>query len=646
MPGLDRVHVQVNVVEMAWRCTCQIILMLILLQKGVSLSSTLNDLQQQYGEWRLKRSPEYSTSIGFYKYNDKVETFAYKGFNEEYTKVLNILNHLRTTDYNQLSQREKTDYDIFNDTLSSIVNGYSWRDYNALNPINFLEGPQIDPSYLQSITPFDTVGDFENYLKRLELFPQQIEEMIERMNRSILSGHTYHNASVSRIPKQIDDVLKEASSTNFPMYKPFKEKLTNMSDIDSTTKNRLRENAQAAVSNIINKFRDLKVYFEKTYFQHLRPTFGVNGWDNGSDFYKACLRWHLSLDISPEDVHHKGLQEVERISSEMKTVMTKLKHQGSVKEFFAKVRNDPKNYLQTGEEIVQWYKNRIKNKIEPELPKFFKDLPNLPVDVQPNPIDGIGGQYLAGPPDGSRPGIFQVNVFHPNKSVKMNFMALLLHETIPGHHLQGSIQLTQSGPMYRRYSLDDKYFQPPFLPPFYTAYLEGWALYAEYLGEEMNLYEDDYEQMGRYGSEIFRACRLVVDTGLHHFNWTRRRAIDFMLNYTAYSEREITTEVDRYLTWPGQACAYKIGELKIKELRAKAQNELGSKFDIRDFHSIVLKDGALPLNILEKNVNQWISETKRSSTVTVKPCTSVGSMNNAGFRLLCIISIGLYLMKY
>ncbi|XP_011424246.3 uncharacterized protein [Magallana gigas] len=624
----------------------QLLVIVVLFRLDVCVPNTLDDLQKDYGEWRLQRSPEYSTAMKFHKYNDKTETFAYNGFDEEFTKSTNLLNGLmNNVVYNQLSPKQKTDYDIFKDTLTTMINGYKWRDYNALNPINFLEGPQIDPSYLQSITPFDTVGDFENYLKRLEDYPKQIDEMIERMNKAIEKKHTYHLVSVNRIPGQIDDVLKNAQPTTFPMYLPFKDRLPK-SSIDENKKQDLDRKAQAAVSKIIDKYRHLKQYFNQTYFKHLRPNFGVNSWDNGTEFYKACLRWHLSLDITPDEVHEKGRKEVERISSEMKKIMVKLNHQGSVKEFFANVRQNQSFYLQNGQEIIKWYKDRIKNKIEPQLPKFFKDLPNLPVDVQPNPIDGIDGQYLAGPPDGSRPGTFQVNVFHPEKSVTIDFMALLLHETIPGHHLQGSVQSTNVGPAYRRYNLDDKYFQPPFLPPFYTAYLEGWALYAESLGEEMGLYEDDYELMGRYGSEIFRACRLVVDTGLHHFNWTRDRAIEFMLNYTAYSEQSITTEVDRYLTWPGQACGYKIGELKIKELRAKAQKDLGSKFDIKDFHSIILKDGALPLDILTKNINQWIDETKRASSVTAAPCISKASTYSRHLNLLVGAVTMCFLFKF
>ncbi|XP_056004539.1 uncharacterized protein LOC125659545 isoform X2 [Ostrea edulis] len=627
--------------ELRWKYILVFVLFLI---EDECVSLHLDDLQKEYGEWRLQRSPEYSTTFGFYRYNDQVEKFAYSGLAEEYNKCLDLLVRLQGIDYNQLTAKEKTDYDIFNDTLSTIIRGYDWRNYNTLNPINFLEGPQTIVSYLPTRTPFDTVGDYENYIKRLELYPNQIEEMIERFNISIEKGHTYHIVSVNRIPGQIDYILKGVNDTNFPLYQPFLDKLTNLKTIAEPTKTDMRNRAKTAVGAIVQKYRDLKAYLENVYFQHTRSGFGVSSWDRGLEFYKECLRWHLSLDMSPEEVHNKGLQEVERISSEMKKVMMKLNHQGSVKEFFDKVKTDPKFYFQTGDEIIQWYKNAIKNDIQPKLSSYFRDLPNLPVNVEPSPTDGVGGRYIPGPSDGSRPGIFQVNVHRPNQSVTIDFMALLIHETNPGHHLQISIASTVKIPSFRKNAVGHL-FTVPFEAPFFTAFVEGWALYTEALGEEMELYKTDYDMMGRYGSEIFRACRLVVDTGLHYFNWTKEQAVEYMLNYTAYSEAFIRTEVDRYLTLPGQACAYKIGELKIMELRMKAQEELGSKFDIKDFHSVVLKDGALPLNILEKNVNQWITETKSKHTETKKPCTSAGTTRDAGFKLILIISIIVLFLK-
>lgn len=627
--------------ESWWKCA--LVGLVFLIRQGLcsSSASELAALQKEYGEWRLQRSPEYATTIGIYKYNDQVENYAYSGFEEEYNKCFSLLSRLKqNVNYNQLDAKEKIDYDVFNDSLSTIVQGNDWKDYNALNPIHFLEGPQIDPTYLPKTTPFDTVGDYENYIRRLELHPTQIDDMIGRFNKSIEKGHTYHRVSVSRVPGQIEKLLISYNTTTFPYYKPLLDQLSELQTITDSKKTDLRERAKSAVEKIIQKLSELKQYLENVYFNHLRTGLGVNSWDNGAAFYRACLRWHLSLDMTPEEVHNKGLQEVERISSEMKKVMAKLNHQGSVKEFFDNIRSDPSFYLQTGDEIVQWYSDAIKNDIEPKLSAYFKDLPNLPVNVEPNPNDGVSGQYIPGPPDGSRPGVFQVNVHRPNQSVKIDFMALLIHETIPGHHLQISVASTVKNPDFRKY-MTGHFFNIPMEAAFYTSYVEGWALYAEYLGEEMKLYKTDYDLMGRYGSEIFRACRLVVDTGLHHYNWTREKAIEYMLNYTAFSEEMIAIEIDRYITWPGQACAYKIGELKIKELRKKAEDELGSKFDIREFHASVLKVGSLPLHVLEKIVNQWIVETKNKAAESSQTCTSNGANTNTYTSWISLAVIGL-----
>nr|XP_034328357.1 uncharacterized protein LOC105326099 [Crassostrea gigas] len=628
---------------MKWWWKCALVGLVFLIRQGSCLSSELAALQKEYGEWRLQRSPEYATTIGVYKHNDQVENYAYSGFVEEYNKCFGLLTRLKEqVNYNQLDAKERIDYDIFNNTLTMIVEGNNWKDYSALNPVNFLEGPQIDPTYFPKITPFDTVGDYENYIRRLELHPGQIDDMIGRFNKSIEKGHTYHRVSVNKVPGQLEKLLTSYNTTTFPYYKPLLDQLSKLQTITDSKKTEFRERAKSAVEKIIRKLSDLKWYLENVYYNHLRTGFGVSSWDNGAAFYRACLQWHLSLDITPEEVHNKGLQEVERISSEMKKVMAKLNHQGSVKEFFDNIRRNPSFYLQTGEEIVQWYKSAIKNEIEPKLSAYFKDLPNLPIDVEPNPIDGVSGQYIAGPPDGSRPGVFQVNVHRPNQSVKINFMALLLHETLPGHHLQISAASTVKNPNFRKY-MTGYLFNVPMEAAFYTSYVEGWGLYAEYLGEEMKLYKTDYDLMGRYGFEIFRACRLVVDTGLHYYNWTREKAIEYMLNYTAFSEEMIAIEIDRYITWPGQACAYKIGELKIKELRKKAEDKLGTKFDIREFHATVLKAGYLPLHILEKNVNQWILETKNKAAETATKCASNGANTYTSWIGLSVIALILFM---
>ncbi|KAK3096278.1 hypothetical protein FSP39_025229, partial [Pinctada imbricata] len=589
----------------------------------------LDNLQKDFSEWRLGRAPEFATSIGVNRYNDIVENFNWQRFSTDKEKTEFFLRELQHIDYNSLDDENKAGYDIFNDTLHTFLQGYKWKDYNAMNPVNFLEGrPHYDPESFTDQAPFYTYGDYINFISRIKRMPQQVKDLIGRMNRSIELHHTYYNTSVLDVPSQIEEILTDRAE-DFPFYKPFTEKLENNTNIEDSLKTTLRNEAKTAIQNVLSEFRALKTYMSQVYLRNTRSHPSVNSWDKGEEYYRDCLRWHLSLDMSPEEVHQKGLEEVSRISGKMNTIMKRLNHHGSVKEFFDNVRSDSRFFLNTSEQVLNLYKDIVYRQIEPKLPQLFKDLPNLPVIVAPTSTDGTGGLYIAGPADGSRPGIFYLNLFRPKKMATVGFMALSLHETSPGHHLQFSVASVSKLPGYRSF-FDSYYFNPPSDFPTYTAFVEGWALYSEALGEEMDLYKDDYELMGRYGSEIFRACRLVVDTGLHHYNWSRQHAIQYMLNYTASNEEQITIEIDRYLTWPGQACAYKIGELKIRELRTKAETNLGENFDIKDFHSVVLKNGALPLNILERVVNQWIQSVKESIAKTpakTKTClgTSVAS---------------------
>ncbi|WAR28595.1 hypothetical protein MAR_014299, partial [Mya arenaria] len=305
-----------------------------------------------------------------------------------------------------------------------------------------------------------------------------------------------------------------------------------------------------------------------------RKQYGVSSFPRGKDYYRACLRWHLSTDITPEEVHALGVQEVERIHGQMKQVMTKLKFTGTVKEFFNMLKNNSTFIIQSKEETINRYEEIINVRIKPRLQK-----------VKEMPYDGPVGTYLSGSPDGSLPGDIYTRV-------------------------------ATGVSKFQKFGDYSKYYSVPYHFPFYTANIEGWGLYSESLGEKdyLDVYDDEYELMGRYSYEIFRACRLVVDTGLHYFNWTRDDAIEYVLNYTSLSRSSTETEIDRYITWPGQATAYKIGEIKIKELRKRAIDELGSLFDIQDFHSIFLDFGAAPLSVVERLVEQWIKNVKESDS--------------------------------
>ncbi|XP_061194401.1 uncharacterized protein LOC133202578 isoform X3 [Saccostrea echinata] len=316
--------------EMYWKSV--LVLTVLLMTEAECLSSDLDSLQREYA-WRLQNSPEYSTNIGIYKFNDRPGNLASLGLEENFNKCLDLLNRLKSIDYNKLSPKQQTDFDVFNDTLMTVVRGYDWREYSVLNPVNFLEGPQVDPSDLPKITPFDTIGD---YIRRLQLFPKQIDEMISRFETAIEKKHTYHNVSVNRVPGQIDAILEGVNVTTFPLYEPFLDQLTNHTTIQESRKKKLRQRVKPAIKLIIQKYRSFKTFLQDVYFHNLRTNVGVSSWDKGREFYKECLRWYLSLDLSPEEVHNIGLGEVERIYIEMKKVMMKLNHQGSWKEFIWK----------------------------------------------------------------------------------------------------------------------------------------------------------------------------------------------------------------------------------------------------------------------------------------------------------------------
>lgn len=570
----------------------------------------LAELQNSFSEWILYENPEFATMINDRRYDDRLDDFSIEAFDRWKDQVDNYLDELYNIPQESLSPKLQIDYDVFEDFLLTYRDGWEWRMFNALNPINFLEGPQADPETIVKTMPKYTKGNFENFLVRIKQYPKQIQNMKERFQKAIETNHTYHMVSIESVAKRIKAMVKKKPE-DFVFYKPFKTDLDKLTSIDKAEKEEMRTRAKAAISKLMTSLDDISTFIEESYQPHVRTGYGVSSWSSGSEFYKACLEWHISLTLTPEQVHQIGLQEVKRISTQMKKIFEKLGITGTIKECFDKLKKDKKYFYKHGKDIVNHFNEVIHGQIEPKLKLLFKDLPNLPVVVEPMPYNGPTGIYLTGSPDGTKPGTFQVNVRHPDELPTFTFMSLALHEAIPGHHTQISVQLLADIPGYRRNGVDSKYFQPPTLFPYYTAFVEGWALYAEFLGEEMGMYKTDEEMLGRYNDEIFRAGRLVVDTGLHYFGWSRDRAIEYMSNFSAAGENELETEIDRYITWPGQACAYKIGELKIKELRNKASNELGEDFDIRDFHSVVLNNGPMPLKLLEKVVYHWIKDVKK-----------------------------------
>lgn len=326
----------------------------------------------------------------------------------------------------------------------------------------------------------------------------------------------------------------------------------------------------------------------------------------GAEFYKACLEWHTTTTLSPETVHEIGKQEVGRIHSNMQSIMKDMHFEGSIPQFMAHIRQKKEFFHADPQAMLNEFSDIIDNRISPKLHDIFADVPDVKCEIKEMPFDGPGGMYQPASADGKRPGIFYVQLRHLSDFPRFTMMSLALHETVPGHHFQHVCSHQHQLPKFHCERDYRKLICAPFQFPINTAYIEGWALYAESLGEEMNMYQTPYEMFGRYSDEIFRAVRLVVDTGLHVFGWSRQKAVDYMKAYSAVPEGEIQEEVDRYMTWPGQACAYKIGEIKIKELRAMAETRLKEEFRLKEFHKVVLAVGPVSLNLLESTVEEWL----------------------------------------
>ena len=519
-------------------------------------------------------------------------------------EVLDLIE-VTPTSMNDLS----LNLELLKEDLQSFVDGVRFKPY--LFPLNQLEGPQLDFPRLISYMKTNTVEDYEKILSRFRQFPQQIEESIHLLEEGMRIGITMHSISASPLPKQLleqTNVTVEKSG----LFKPFLKKPDQISDVKWCS---LVDNAKDLISNtIMPTYEILAKFIKDVYLKSTRQDIGVSSLPNGSEFYAKCLRFHTTTDLTPQEVHDMGKKEVTRINHVMESIREKVGFEGTLPEFRAHMRTDPKLKFKNASEILDHY-NKVCEKIAKILPKYFLRVPEsrfvitpVPEEVAPN---FPGAYYLAPPQDKSRPGTFFINTYLPETRNKYEAVCLSLHEAEPGHHLQAALTMeSESLVDFRRFMEDRKYYEPPARFAMNTAYTEGWGLYSEYLGEEMGLYADPYDMFGRLSHEMLRACRLVVDTGMHALGWSRGDAIQFMLDNTATSQHDIESEIDRYITWPGQACGYKVGELKIKEIRKNAEDTLGEKFDIRKFHDLIASMGGVPIKILENQINKFVENNK------------------------------------
>ena len=425
-----------------------------------------------------------------------------------------------------------------------------------------------------------------------------MDQVIGLLRFGIEAGWVQPNLPLRGVHDQIEGQLDPEIENN-ALYKPF---LNMPEDIPEDLRSQMKTRARAYIADgIYPAMVKLRDFLTQTYLPAGNRSIAVSTLPDGGDYYLHCVREYTTTGLSPADIHQVGLKEVARIRAEMEAIIKETGFNGTFAEFGEFLRTDPRFYYTKAEDLVTAYRD-IAKRADAELPKLFAELPRTPYGVRPFPDYEAPSQttamYYPGASDGSRAGYFIVNTYRLDMRPIYEMEALSLHEAVPGHHLQIARAQELTGlPDFRRNAS-------------YTAYIEGWALYAESLGSSMGFYTDPYSTFGRLTYEIWRACRLVVDTGMHLFGWTRQEAIDYLKDNTAKTEQDIAVEVDRYIVWPGQALSYKIGELKIRELRAKAKAELGSRFDLRRFHNAILDNGPLPLDVLEDEMNEWIRAAK------------------------------------
>jgi len=556
-------------------------------------SADFQTLLDEAWEWHLAENPMVASRAGDRRYNKDWSDGSLAAIERRHLERRDFLRRVYAIDRAALPEADKLNYELFRRDLQRRVDEHQFKGY--LMPFSQRGGVQnldSQASYLR----FETVGDYEDWLARMDKIDTVVDQTIEVANRGIEQGLVLPRVLMERIPDQIAVQLVDKGEDS-PFYRTFE---TLPDAIGQKDQQRLRTAALKTIEDtVVPAYRKLARYFDKTYLPATRDTVGLSNLPNGSAWYEFLARRYTTTVMTPDEIHRTGLEEVKRIRGEMQAIIDELGFEGDFSDFLTFLRTDPQFYYDNPEDLYEAYLATSK-RIDPELVKLFGTLPRMPYGVKPIPDaiapDTTTAYYSRPAADGSRAGIYWVNLYKPEVRPKYEIEVLSVHEAMPGHHLQLAIQQELGNmPNFRRYSG-------------FTAFVEGWGLYSESLGYDLGLYEDPYSRFGALTYDMWRAVRLVVDTGIHYKGWTRQQAIDFFKDNAAKTEHDIVNEIDRYIVMPGQALAYKIGQLKILSLRAHAEATLGEDFDVRAFHDELLGAGALPLDILQQRMDAWLAQ--------------------------------------
>jgi len=556
----------------------------------------LNRFFEIYWDYQMRTYPTFATYMGVSDYNHRWIDISLEAYDQRNEDLRTFTKAIKKFDRSKLDDTSRLNFDLFKRTIDTNIESIPYK--NEYMPVNQMGGFHLSVPRVLKMMPASNLKDYENILARLGGVPAQIDQIIVLLEKGLAEGITPPKITLRDIPQTIENLIA-AETEESVFFTPFK-KFPEM--IGPDKQNELKQKAKIVIiEKVYPAYQKLHDYFVEKYLPRTRDPIGLSSLPNGKVWYEYNIKYYTTTNLTAKEIHEIGLKEVKRIRNEMESIIKSTGFKGSFSEFTEFLRTDPQFFFDTSDELLAAYRD-IAKRIDPELVKLFGKLPRLPYGVIAVPSYSEKSQttayYNGGSLEAGRPGYFYANTYDLKSRPKWEMEALTIHEAVPGHHLQIALaQEMENVPKFRNMSS-------------YTAFVEGWGLYSESLGEELGMYKDPYSKFGQLTYEMWRAIRLVVDTGMHAFGWTRQQAIDYFIQNSAKTEHDITVEIDRYIVWPGQALAYKIGELKIKEMRKKASDALGEKFDIRGFHDAVLGNGAVPLDLLELQINEWIESQK------------------------------------
>jgi uncharacterized protein (DUF885 family) len=561
----------------------------------------LNDLLHEQWEYTMRTSPIYASILGDKRYNDKLDDFSQQAIDDNVEQTRRFLDRFAAIDTSGFPEQEALNQQLMVRDLKMALEGARFKPWEM--PVSQFSGIHIDAPQLVSILSFENVKDYEDYIARLRLLPRLFDQTIEQMRKGLAEGLMPPKILLEKVVTQADGI-----ATTAPDQSPFTHPFDRFPDaVPEADRKRLREAGLAAVKeSVIPAYVKFTAFVRDEYAPKGRTEPGAWALPDGAALYAFRVKESTTTNLSPEEIHQLGLEQVKEIEGRMLAVVNQLGYK-DMKSFKAAVDADPKLHAHSREEILGLYR-KYEDQMYARLPQMFGRLPKAKLEVLPveefREKEAADAAYMDGTPDGSRPGHIMVNTGDFAKRTVLDIETTAYHEGVPGHHMQISIAQ-----------------ELPELPPFrqheeYTAYSEGWALYSERLGKEVGFYQDPYSYYGHLQDDMLRAIRLVVDTGFHYKHWTRQQVVDYFHEHSAIDEVSVQSETDRYMAWPAQALGYKIGQLEILKLRQYSKDQLGDKFDLRAFHDEVLAGGALPMDVLSTRIHEWVGQQKTQAALS------------------------------